>query len=211
MQPPETPDAARASEFPMTLSDPARLAYADPPYPGWADRYIDHPDYAGEVDHEELIERLLPYDGWALSTSSRSLKYVLSLCPDYVRVIVWVKNTVRYAWEPVIVAPARNPDPGRGQLRDWLHCEPDAYQWRPAPEGHVIGAKPAPFCRWLFQWLGANPVDSFDDLFPGSGAVGRAWEEFSAQPALPAEPTMRSKRRARAKAMKAHPTIEDVA
>lgn len=29
----------------------ARLAYADPPYPGWADRYRSHPDYAGEVNH----------------------------------------------------------------------------------------------------------------------------------------------------------------
>lgn len=69
----------------------------------------------------------------------------------------------------------------------------------------------APFCRWLFQWLGASPVDNFDDLFPGSGAVGRAWDEFAAQPSLTVEPTMRSKRRARAKAMKAHPTIGDVA
>lgn len=32
-----------------------RVAYADPPYPGQAARhYADHPDYAGEVDHQEL-------------------------------------------------------------------------------------------------------------------------------------------------------------
>jgi hypothetical protein len=35
-----------------------RLAYADPPYPGRAHLYADHPDYAGEVDHRELISRL---------------------------------------------------------------------------------------------------------------------------------------------------------
>lgn len=35
------------------------MAYADPPYPGQAKRhYADHPDYAGEVDHGELMMRL---------------------------------------------------------------------------------------------------------------------------------------------------------
>jgi hypothetical protein len=33
---------------------PLRLAYADPPYPGKARLYQDHPDYGGEVDHAEL-------------------------------------------------------------------------------------------------------------------------------------------------------------
>jgi hypothetical protein len=43
----------------------------------------------------------------------------------------------------------------------------------------VIGAKPAAFCGWLFDLLGAQPIDTFDDLFPGSGGVSRAWAEFS--------------------------------
>ena len=51
---------------------PLRLAYADPPYPGKAYLNRDHPDYAGEVDHAALIRRLSTYDGWALSTFSRS-------------------------------------------------------------------------------------------------------------------------------------------
>jgi hypothetical protein len=38
-----------------------RLAYADPPYPGKAELYADHPDYAGEVDYEALITRLCEY------------------------------------------------------------------------------------------------------------------------------------------------------
>lgn len=61
---------------------PMRLAYADPPYPGLASRYYaDHPDFAGEVDHAELIRRLsIDFDGWSLSTSSRSLPDVLSIC-----------------------------------------------------------------------------------------------------------------------------------
>ena len=38
---------------------PMRLAYADPPYPGLSRRYYgDHPDFAGEVDHAELLARL---------------------------------------------------------------------------------------------------------------------------------------------------------
>ena len=33
-----------------TPTRPLRLAYADPPYPGSAWLYRDHPDYGGEVD-----------------------------------------------------------------------------------------------------------------------------------------------------------------
>ena len=58
-----------------------RLAYADPPYPGRARLYRDHPDYGGEVDHAELIERPGVYDGWALSTSAEALPEVLALWP----------------------------------------------------------------------------------------------------------------------------------
>ncbi|MGZ4619816.1 MAG: hypothetical protein ACXV3F_14160 [Frankiaceae bacterium] len=43
---------------------PLRLAYADPPYPGKARLYRDHPDFGGEVDHAALIEHLAAYDGW---------------------------------------------------------------------------------------------------------------------------------------------------
>jgi hypothetical protein len=61
-------------------------ANADPPYPGKAFYYRDHPDYAGEVDHAALIARLSTYDGWALSTSAAALPAVLALCPPGVRV-----------------------------------------------------------------------------------------------------------------------------
>jgi len=45
----------------------------------------------------------------------------------------------------------------------------------------VVGAKPAAVCRWIFTLLGAAPGDMLDDLFPGSGAVGRAWAVFTGQ------------------------------
>lgn len=49
-----------------------RLGYADPPYPGCAHLYKDHPDYAGEVDHAALIKRLNEeFDGWITVGSTR--------------------------------------------------------------------------------------------------------------------------------------------
>ena len=48
--------------------------------------------------------------------------------------------------------------------------------------GRVLGAKPAPVCRWIFALLGACPGDTLDDLFPGSGAVSRAWAAFTRSP-----------------------------
>lgn len=161
-----------------------RLCYADPPYPGRAHLYADHPDYAGEVDHCDLVEDLCHnYDGWALSTSAEALRDVLHFVGFWTakwRVLAWVKHTVTVSWEPVIVVSARKPE----GVRDWLQCEPDSYQWREKPDSYVIGQKPEPFCRWVFEWLGARPDDELDDLFPGSGNVSRAWEAWRAQPGL---------------------------
>jgi hypothetical protein len=191
-------------------ADRARLAYADPPYPGRAHLYADHPDFAGEVDHEALIARLVGYDGWALSTSAEALRDVLPMCPPAVRVLAWVKHTVTVSWEPVIVHSAR----AVSGVRDWIQCEPDSYQWRPKPDSYVIGQKPEAFCMWLFQWLGAEPEDTLDDLFPGSGQVGRVWTRWRVQPVLPMNLSpaakKRAERRARVKALGEHPTLGDV-
>jgi len=69
---------------------PLKFAFADPPYPGQsAKHYSDHPDYAGEVDHAELVRRMVANypDGWALSTAARSLQDLLALCPSGVRTL----------------------------------------------------------------------------------------------------------------------------
>jgi len=184
-----------------------RLAYADPPYPGRAHLYEDHPDYDGEVDHVALIKTLREYDGWALSTSAAALRDLLPLCPDDVRVLAWVKHSVNVSWEPVIVKPAR-PIDTQGP-RDWIHVEPEAFQWRPKPDSYVIGQKPVPFCEWMFQWLGAEQGDTFDDLFPGSGAVGKAWDRWIAQPPLAGFPSERAVRRQRDKMLAEHPQLTD--
>lgn len=92
-----------------SATEPLRLAYADPPYPGKAWLYRGHPDYAGEVDHPALIRRLSTYDGWALSTSAEALPAVLASCPPGVRVGAWFRGerptrSARplNAWEPVV-------------------------------------------------------------------------------------------------------------
>jgi hypothetical protein len=176
-----------------------RLAYADPPYPGNAALYVGHPDYAGEVDHRELVAELVRFDGWALSTSSRSLRSVLALVPPETRVLIWANYSIGRSWEPVLVSPAR-PIPATGAPRDWLRVDVEAFQWRPRPDGYVIGRKPREFCIWLFRWLGAiaGGDDELVDLFPGSGAVGDAWEAWNRQPSLfeaPREPDRRAVRR----------------
>lgn len=192
-----------------------KLAYADPPYPGRAHLYEGHPGYAGEVDHDALIRDLREYDGWALSTSADALPQVLDSCLQWhcrrFRTLAWVKHTVTVSWEPVIVVPARKPE----GVRDWIQAEPDAFQWRERPDTHVIGAKPEAFCLWMFAWLGAQPEDEFDDMFPGSGAVARAWEKWRQQPALPIARSPQAEKRAGRRALErqldAHPTIGDAA
>jgi hypothetical protein len=163
-----------------------RLAYADPPYPGKAWLYREHPDFGGDVDHAALIRRLSTYDGWALSTSATALPAVLALCPAGVRVAAWHRGerptrsfTPLSAWEPVIYHGGRPVDASCGSTRRVDSLVHGVSPMTTLP-GRVIGAKPAAFCRWLFALLGAQPQDSLDDLFPGSGAVSRAWTTFTA-------------------------------
>ena len=53
-----------------------KFAYADPPYLNQSKKhYKNHKDYAGEVNHKKLIDKLVKEypDGWALSLSALSL------------------------------------------------------------------------------------------------------------------------------------------
>lgn len=162
-----------------------RWVYADPPYPGLAKRYYsDHPDYGGEVDHAELLSRLEDWDAWALSTSSRSLPWILSLCDERglpVRVAAWFRGprpaksgAPLQSWEPVVYRG------GRQIVR--LRTTGDALIHRSRPRttdpDRVIGAKPAAFFYWLFDLVQALPGDDFTDLFPGSGGGSRAWARY---------------------------------
>jgi len=170
-----------------------KVAYADPPYPGQsAKHYAEHPDYKGEVDHEELLDQLqLHYDGWALSTSSVALRDVLTMSPPDVRVMAWVKPfaaykrnvTVAYTWEPVLVKPVRPATPNR---IEGVVCRDHIAESITMKRG-LTGAKPERFCWWLFEVLGLHPHDDLVDLFPGSGAVARAhtsWKQALRQTSM---------------------------
>ena len=162
-----------------------RIAYADPPYIGQAKRHYSADPRCAEVDHAALIEQLCGFDAWALSLSSPSLQHILALCPADVRVGAWVKPFASfkpgvnpaYAWEPVIWRSGRKRARTEATVRDWVSCNITLQRG-------LSGAKPEPFCFWLFDVLGAEPDDEFTDLYPGSGAVSRAWEKWRNQQRL---------------------------
>lgn len=171
-------------------TDPFRLAYADPPYPGLAARYYrDHPDFGGEVDHRALLSSLQVFDGWALSTSSKALPDVLAIARELglaVSVAAWFRGArgsrsagPRSAWEPVVYAG------GRRVVVDVATPDALVHVARPrlTDPARVVGAKPARFAFWLFDLLGALPGDELVDVFPGSGGIGRAWELYTSRAA----------------------------
>lgn len=160
-----------------------RFAYADPPYSGQARRHYGAD--AREVNHALLIQHLGTFDGWALSLSSPSLKTILPLCPDDVRVMAWVKPfcsfkpgvNPAYAWEPVIVKVGRKLGRDIATLRDYVSANITLKKG-------LCGAKPEDFCMWLFEVMGMKPEDDFTDMFPGSGAVCAAhskWREVPSE------------------------------
>lgn len=158
-----------------------RFAYADPPYIGCAKMYKDHEDYAGEVDHKALVDRLVSefQDGWALSCHTPSLQYLLSLCPSSVRVLAWVKPFavfkpnvgLAYAWEPVIFSGGRKRGREQSTARDWVSCNITLKKG-------LVGVKPRDFCMWLFNAFNIQEGDELVDMFPGSGAVTRHLESY---------------------------------
>lgn len=168
-----------------------KIGYADPPYPNCAHLYSEHPDFAGEVDHRLLIERLqTEFDGWVLHSSAPAIPLIAPLLPDGVRTMAWVKPfaafkknvSVAYAWEPVYVKPARKPVVSkRLVMRDWVDCSITLKRG-------LVGAKPEKVCHWAFEILGARPEDELVDLFPGTGAVTKAWATWQKLFTLPLEP-----------------------
>ena len=168
-----------------------RIAYADPPYIGCAHLYKDHPDYAGEVDHTALIHQLTTeFDGWVLHAAAtpESIARLAPLVEIHgARWMAWVKGfaafkrnvSVAYAWEPVIVKPARKPVVSkRLVMRDWVECPITLRRG-------LTGAKPEKVCHWAFEMVGARPEDELCDLFPGTGAVTKAWGTWRGLFALP--------------------------
>ena len=155
---------------------PMRFAYADPPYVGQANRYVEKQ----EVDQRALVERLVAEfpDGWALSLSSPSLREILAYCPADVRVMAWVKPFavfkpnvgLAYAWEPVILRGGRRITRGQPTVRDWVTANITLKKG-------LVGAKPEGFCKWLLDVFNVEPGDELVDMFPGTGLVSRIFAE----------------------------------
>jgi hypothetical protein len=168
-----------------------KFAYADPPYFGCCRLYQHHhPDGLCWDDlptHEALIARLVRDfpDGGALSATSVSLRVILPLCPPDVRVAAWAKSFcafkkgVRpaYAWEPVIFWRGRNPNNGHS------HAPPEKGGKQNTPKDFIVepitlrkgltGAKPEKVCKWILDLLNFQPGDTCEDIYPGTGAMGR--------------------------------------
>lgn len=161
-----------------------KVAYADPPYIGCANKYPEKQ----EVNHKELIDRLSFYDGWALSCSSPSLQYLLSICPGDVRIAAWVKPfcsfkpnvNPAYSWEPVIFRGARKRDRAEPTIKDHVIASITLKKG-------LVGAKPPEFCFWLFDLLGLQMGDYFHDLYPGTGIVTECWEFYKNRYLIPRE------------------------
>lgn len=168
-----------------------KIGYADPPYIGCAHLYSDQPDYAGEVDHAALIDRLQSeFDGWTLHAAAtpRSIAILGPLVEKTgARWCSWVKGfaafkrnvPVAYAYEPVIIKEARKPVVSKRQIsRDWIQCSVTLKKG-------LTGAKPEAVCHWAFELMGCRPEDELLDLFPGTGAVTRAWGTWRGKFTLP--------------------------
>lgn len=161
-----------------------RFAYADPPYLGCGASHYGYPEWDDPERHRQLIVQLCDEfpDGWALSLHEPSLRVILPMTPPDVRTCSWVKpfasfkpNVPRaYTWEPVIVRG------GRPLTRE-DETVPDHVAANITLQRGLTGAKPEGFCYWLFRFLGAKPDDCLVDLFPGSGAVSRAWDHWQSQ------------------------------
>lgn len=170
-----------------------KFAYADPPYLGYGKFYTEHHSDALDWDdpetHRQLIDRLeLEFDGWALSLTSGNLHTILPMCPSTARIGAWVKPfcsfkmnvTHAYAWEPFIFKGQRKRTKEQGTIRDWVAESITLKRG-------LVGAKPRGFCRHIFEILNIQKGDEFTDIFPGSGAVQAAFEEWIGGNEAPAQ------------------------
>lgn len=163
-----------------------RFAYADPPYLNCCKLYGHyHPDGKCWDDiqtHADLIASLEQYDGWVLSLSSPSLRYLLPLTPEDTRVGSWVKPfcsfkpnvNPAYAWEPYFFRGGRKFERYDATVRDYVSANITLKKG-------LTGAKPEDFSMQIFRMLNARSDDEFVDLFPGTGLVTEAWRKYCGQ------------------------------
>lgn len=168
------------------------VAYADPPYLGCCGLYEHFHGTDGKCwddveTHRALIDRLVATypDGWAMSCSTPSLRALLPMCPEDVRIGAWVKPFAvfkpnvnpAYAWEPVIWRGGRQKrSREESTARDW-------YSGNITLRKGLTGAKSSGFVLWVFDLLGVEENDTVTDLYPGTGVV--AWTREAHRSRLP--------------------------
>lgn len=160
------------------------IMYADPPYLGLAEKFYGDPTFDSIDAHAALFDFLeQKADAWAYSLHAPTLRGILAVAPPDARIGAWVKPFASfklgvnpaYTWEPVLFKSVRSNDVNTLTVRDHVACNI-------VPGAGFKGTKPKLFCFWLFELLGAAPSDNFADLFPGSGAVSEAWNEWCGRP-----------------------------
>ena len=173
-----------------------KLGYADPPYFGCGKLYAEHHPDALDWDdpgtHGQMVTRLQDeFDGWVIHTSATPEAIALYgwlTEKTGARWCSWVKQfaafkrnvPVAYAWEPVLIKPARKPVVSKRMvMRDWIMCPITMKKG-------LTGAKPEAVCHWAFELAAARPDDELSDLYPGTGAVTEAWRTWRGKFTLPA-------------------------
>jgi len=177
-----------------------KLAIADPPYLGRANRWDgdgcgdgngigradNHPEAKKWDDpqtHIDLVNKLeSEYDGWAIALTVHSLSTYMKVIEtdsrNGIRVMSWIKpiaipsgSRIATSWEPVII---RVPKERKG----WKSGKrmKDYLIANPRQNGFV-GSKPDEWTQWVRDAMGYQHGDIVDDLFFGSGAVYQAIED----------------------------------
>jgi hypothetical protein len=177
-----------------------KLAIADPPYLGRANRWYgdgsgdgygkgradSHPEakiWDDPQTHKDLVAKLENnYDGWAIALTVHSLSTYLEVIKtdsrNGIRVMSWIKpiaipsgSRIATSWEPVIV---RVPNGRKGH--DSGVRMKDHLIANPTLDS-FRGSKPKEWTTWVLDAMGYRDGDIVDDLFYGSGAITQVIEK----------------------------------
>jgi hypothetical protein len=166
-----------------------KFAFVDQPYLGCCRLYGHyHNDGGGRPfdgicwddirAHDEILRWVASnYDGFAMCMGTDDIVDIAPLLKAlrphwgaWTKPFASFKPNVNpaYCWEPVAFVGGRPLGRGVDTVRDFI-SEPITLQ-----KG-LTGAKPFKFCLWVLEMLGYQPgVDTLDDIFPGTGAMGKA-------------------------------------
>lgn len=179
-----------------------RLAIADPPYLGRADRWYgsgrgsgrtratekgrngrrpDHHPDASEWDdpdrHRQLVRDLArDYDGWAVAGAPDYVDLLLAAAPPGAQLAIWHRPNAMPGGARVLVSwePVVVFVPPARRGRATGITVRDVLSTPVLPQG-FLGSKPPAWTSWVLAMLGHDAeADEVADLFPGSGAVARA-------------------------------------